>query len=104
MKKLLVQNISMMLVLLKVKGIDASRHKLEEFVLILLYILDFNCENLEVYICIKCKLYLDDSLKANILIGNNGLYIESFLINFTNVFVLIQSSVVDIVISAKHHF
>lgn len=57
-----------MLVPLKVRGIDESRHKSEEFALIALYILGLDQKNSEVYAYIKCELYLVEGLKANMLI------------------------------------
>lgn len=48
----------------------------------------------------KYELYLVDGLKANMLIGNNVFYKESFFINLANIFIYIQSYGSDIVISA----
>lgn len=104
MKKLLMQIMSTISILIKVKGISISRHKSEKFVLTLFYFSELNGENPEIYICIKCELYLVHGFKANILIDNNILYIESFLINLINTSTQIQSYSIDIIISAKYYF
>lgn len=76
--------ISAIPVLLKVRNIGASKHKSREFALTTFYIPGFNYDQRKVYIYIKCKLYLIEGLKANMLIGNNILYTKSFLINLLN--------------------
>lgn len=73
-------------VLLKVKNINAFRHKLEKLALTTPYILSFNCNKIEIYTCIKYKLYLIKDLKANMPIGNNILYIKVFFINLLSIF------------------
>lgn len=88
---------------LKVKGIGVSKHESEKFALTGLYILSFNQEGLEIYTCIKYKLYLIEGLKINMLIGNNVFYTKGFSINLANVFTHIPSYGVDIVISAQYH-
>lgn len=93
-----------MLVPLKVKDIGASKYKSRELALTIIYILNLNQEGLEVYICIKCKLYLVKGLKANMLISNNVFYTEGFFINLTNTSADILSCGVDIVISTRYYF
>lgn len=80
-KKYLAQKISTILVSLKVSGISASKYKSREFTFTTLYILGINYDKIKVYICVKCKLYLVEGLKANILISNNILYTKDFSIN-----------------------
>lgn len=88
---------------LKVRDIGASKYKSKKFVLVLLYIASLSCKNSKVYTYIKYKLYFVKGLKANILIGNNMLYIISFLINFANISIYIQSYGDDIIVSTKYH-
>lgn len=92
-----------MLVPLKVKGINASKHKLRDFILIALYISSLNQKSLEVYAYIKCELHLVEGLKANINIGNNIFYTKDFSINFTNTSAHIPNCGIDIAISARHY-
>lgn len=90
-------------VLLKVKNIGISKYKSGKFVLTAFYILNFNQVSFKVYVYIKCKLYLFESLKENILISNNILYNKSFFINLINCFVYISSRRLDIIISARYN-
>ena len=83
-RKRVSQKISTMPVPLKVRGIGASRHESEEFVLTALYISGFDQRGTEVYTYVKCKLYLIEALKANMLIENNVLCTEGFIINFAS--------------------
>lgn len=69
---------------LKVRDIGTFKHKSEEFALTTLYISGFNYDEIKVYICIKYKLHLIKSLKANMLISNNIFDTESFSINLLN--------------------
>lgn len=92
-----------MLVPLKVRGIGASRHKLEKFVLTALYIPGLDQRSTEVYACVKCKLHLVEGLKANILIGNNIFCTKSYTIKLASGFAHILSCRVTIVVSARSH-
>lgn len=76
-------------VLLKVGNIGAFKHKLKKFAFIIFYILGSSHNKTEVYVGIKCELYLVKGVKANILIGNNIFCIKDFSINLLNVFVYI---------------
>lgn len=73
-----------MSILLKVRGISISKHELEKFTLIMLYILGFDQGDLKVYTYIKYEVHLINSLKINKLIDNNKLCIMDFLINLSN--------------------
>lgn len=75
-----------MIVPLKIRGIDTSKYKLNEFILIALYIPSLNQEGLEFYTWIKYKLCLVYKFKANIVISKDVFYIEGFSINFTHTF------------------
>lgn len=89
---------------LKVKKIGTSKHNLEKFALFTLYILGLNKENSIIYLCIKLKLHMINSLKANILISNNIFYTKSFSIDFVNISTQIASYAIDIVINTRHYF
>lgn len=89
MKKSPIQKISAMPVSLKVRSICASKHKSREFALAVLYIPGFNHDGTKVYTCVKCKLHLVDSLKVNILIGNDIFCIKGFSINLVSVSIYI---------------
>lgn len=93
-----------MLVPLKIRGIGASRHNSKKFAIIAFYVPGLDQRGSEVYIYIQCKLYLIESLKANMLIGNNVLCIKGFTINFASASAHILSCGVTIVINTKNHF
>lgn len=92
-----------MLVPLKVKGINASKHKLRDFILTALYISSLNQKDSEVYAYIKCELHLVEGLKANIHVGNNVFYTKDFSINFINASADILNCGIDIAISTRHY-
>ncbi len=102
-QKLSSQIISTIPVLLKVRGIGASRHKSGEFALTTIYIPGVDKTGREVYASISCKLHLFNGLKTNMLVGNNVLYMEGFAINLSTSSALVQSCGVSIDISARQH-
>ena len=102
-KKYPSQKINTMPVPLKVRGIGASRHESGEFALTAFYTPGLDREGSEVYACVQCELHLVNSLKANMLIGNNVLCTEGFTINLANASAHILSCGITIVISAKNH-
>lgn len=87
----------------KVQGINASKHKSGEFAFTIIFIPGFDKEGLGIYASIRYKLYLVDRLKANMLVGNNVLYMGGIVINLSNVPALIHSYGMKIDISARHH-
>lgn len=93
-----------MLVLLKIRSINAFKHKSGEFTFVTIYISGFNNKSFKVYSSISCKLPLIKRLKVNILVSNNILYIEGFSINIYNTSVLLYYYNVKIDISTKYHF
>lgn len=104
MKKLFFQKISIILVILKVRGVVTSNYELNEFVFAAFYILSLNRrEGLEVYVYIRYALHLIEGLKANVLIGNNVFYIKSFTINFINSSTDILEDQISIDITTKTH-
>lgn len=63
-----------MTVSLKVRGIGASKHKSEDFILAIVYIPSFDGNVRKVYASITYKLHLVDRLKANMLVANDMLW------------------------------
>lgn len=102
-KKHLSQKISMMPIPLKVKGIGALKHESGHFAFSTIYIPGIDKKGCEVYASISCKLHLIDRLKANMLVGNDVLYTENFVINFSTSSALIQSCGVMIDINTRQH-
>lgn len=88
---------------LKVRDIGASRHELGEFALTALYMPRLDQRGSKVYACVQCELHVVDGLKANMLIGNNVLRTEGFMINLASNSTQILSSGVTIVINARSH-
>lgn len=81
LKNALNQKINVMPVLLKVRGIGIPKNELKMFSLAILYFPSFDQLKVEIYICIRYKLPLIHRLKANMIINNDVLGIENFLIN-----------------------
>ena len=86
---------------LKVKDINASKHKLRDFALTPIYIRDISKKCHIVYTSISCELHLVDRLKANMLMNNNMLCIKSFAINLFTSSTLIHSYGMKIDINAR---
>lgn len=91
LKKVLIEKILKMAILLKVRGIRSLKHKLDKFVFISLYFSGINSKNRPVYAHIYQKLYLIKGLKANLLVNNNILVIKRVVINIANKTALILS-------------
>lgn len=87
---------------MRVKGIGASKHKLGEFAFTALHMPGLDRGGLEVYTCIQCELHLVEGLKANMFIGNDVLYIESFTINLASASTHILICSVTIIINARN--
>lgn len=90
-------------VLLKIRGIEAFKHKSGHFALTTLCISSTDKKDHEVYMSITCELYLVDKLKANMLMRNDMLYTESFAVNLYNFSTLIHSFGIRININARQH-
>ena len=97
------QKINTMPVPLKVISIGASRHESGEFAFTALYMPGFDRGGSEVYACVQYELHQVDSLKANMLIGNNVFCTKDFTINLANASAHMLSCGVTIVISARSH-
>lgn len=101
--KLFSQKISIMPVLLKLKGIGASKHKLEDFVLTMVYIPGIDKKDREVYVSISCKLHFVGKLKVNMLVGNYMFYTKGFTINLSTSSIFIDSCDIKIDINARQY-
>lgn len=101
LRQLPIQKVKKMSTFLKVKGIGASKHKSAQFTELFFFLLGENNKGQKVYASIKCELYLVNSLKANILIGNNILAPKSFILNVGLRHALVRSCGVKITIKAK---
>ena len=74
--------ITKMSISLKVRGVGTSKYKTLEYVIISIYFLGVNNKNNSLFLVYFCKkLYLIDSLRAKILIGNNIISLEGIVIN-----------------------
>lgn len=88
-------------VFFNVRSIGALKHKSRDFILTTIYIPGIDKKCREVYAAISCELHLVDQLQANILVDNNLLYTESFVINLSIFFALIHSCDIKININAR---
>ena len=95
------QKIREMATPLKVGEIGASKHESAQFAELSLFLSGENNKGQKVYASIRCKLHLVKSLKANILIGNNILAPENFVLNIGFGHALVGSCGVKITIKAK---
>lgn len=86
---------------LKVRGIRASKHKSREFAAISLYFPGKNNTGQLVYTSLTCEIHLVEDLKANLLIGNNIISPESFVIDVKGKNALIGSCGVTVPIDVK---
>ena len=66
---------------LKVRGIRTSKHESAQFAEISLFLPGESDKGQKFYASIRCELHLVERLRANILIGNDILAPESFVLN-----------------------
>ncbi len=102
-KNLPTQKISTMSTPLKVRGIGASKHESREFAALSLYFPEKNNAGQLVYASITCEIHLVEDLRANLLIGNNIMFPEDFVIDVKGKKALIGSCKVTIPINARQH-
>ena len=100
-KHLPMQKVNTILTPLKVRGIGASKHKSGEFAALSLYFPGRNNAGQQVYTSLTCEIYLVKDLRANLLIGNNIISPEGFVIDVKKRSVLIQSCGVTVPIDTK---
>lgn len=91
---------------LKVKGIRPSKYKSGEFATLLLYSSGKNNTKQLAYTFLICEIYLVKALRANLLIGNNIMSLEDFVIDIKENSVFIESCRVTVPINARQrrHF
>lgn len=95
------EKILKMLVFLKVRGIRASKHELDKFLLISIDFLGFDEHKQPVYARIYREMHLVDGLKANILVENDIIAPEDIMIDLANSTTFITSYNVRIAITAR---
>lgn len=86
---------------LKVRGIGASKHKSGEFTTLSLYLLGRNNAGQLVYASLTCEIYLVKDLGANLLIRNDIMSPEDFVLDVKEKKTLINSCEVTISIDAR---
>lgn len=77
--------------LLKVRGIRASKHKSGDFAALSLFFPKKNEVGQLVYVSLTCEIHLVKDLRANLLIDNNIMSPESFVIDVKEKSALIES-------------
>lgn len=87
--------------LLKIRDIEVSKHKSDEYALVFFYFLEKDANNKMLYTYINQELYLVDGLKVNILMENDVIGSEKISINITKKTTLITSCGVQIKIDTK---
>ena len=90
-----------MLTLLKVRGISTSKHKSGEFVALFLYFLGKNNAGQQVYASLTCEIHLVKGLRANLLIGNDIMSSEGFIIDVKKRSALIENCRITVSIDAR---
>lgn len=86
---------------LKIRGISASKHELGEFAALFLYFPGRNDAGQRVYASLTCEIHLVKGLRANLLIGNDIMSLEGFIIDVKKRSVLIESCRVTVPIDAR---
>ena len=101
LRQLSHQKIKEMSTPLKVRGIGTSKHESAQFAEVSLFLPGESNEGQKVYASIRCELHLVEGLRANILIGNDMLAPESFVLNISLGHALVGSCGVKIIIRAR---
>lgn len=76
---------------LKVNIIEASKHKSGKFVALSIYFSSENNAKQLVYVSLTYEIHLVKSLKANLLIRNNIIFLKGFVIDVKEFSALIKS-------------
>ena len=100
-KRLPIQKINTILIPLKVRRIKASKHESGEFAALFLYFPGRDNTGQQVYAFLTCKIYLVKGLRANLLIGNNIMSPEGFIIDIKRRSILIRSCGVTVPIDVR---
>ena len=90
-----------MSMLLKVRGIGASKHESSEFAAFFLYYLGQNNVGKLAYASLQCEIHLVEGLRANLLIGNDIMSPEAMVIDPGKKTALIGACKVTIDVNAK---
>ena len=86
---------------LKVRGIGASRHESDKFAALSLYFSGKDDARKLVYALLRCEIHLVEGLRANLLIGNDIILPENFVIDIEKKTTLIGSCRVIVPISTR---
>lgn len=86
---------------LKIRGIRVFKHESGEFATLFLYFLGRNNTCQQVYTSLTYKIHLIEGLRANLLIGNNIMSLEGFIIDVKNKSVFIGSCRVTVPIDVR---
>lgn len=101
LRHLLEQKLSMMSTPLKVKRIRVSRYKTKKFAALSLYFPGKDGAGKLVYTLLRCKIHLVEGLRRNLLIGNDIISLDHFVIDIKKKTTLIGSCGVTVLISAR---
>ena len=86
---------------LKMRGIGASKHESGEFAALSLYFPGRDTAGQQVYAFLTCEIHLIEGLRANLLIGNDIMSLEGFIIDIKRRNILIGSCGVTVPIDAR---
>ena len=100
-KHLPTKKINTMSTSLKVRGIGASKHESGEFAALSFYFPGKNNTGQLVHTSLTCEIHLVEDLKTNLLIGNNIMSLEGFVIDVKGKSVLIGSCGVTVPIDVR---
>ncbi len=100
-KRLSIQKINTMSTLLRVREIRSFKHKSGEYAALFLYFLGKDNAGQQVYASLTCEIHLVEDRRANLLIGNNIMSPENFIIDVKRKSVFIESCGVTVPIDTK---
>lgn len=86
---------------LKVRSIETLKHKTDKYILEALYFPAISNKGQRIVACIRCKLYLVDNLRANILIGNDIIGTKGITIDIAKKKTYVPSCKAPLLISAR---
>jgi hypothetical protein len=80
-----------MILPLRVRGVNISKYKINEYIILLIYFPGINNNRKKVLIYIKREVYLVDSLRVKIFINNNIILLKGIIINIIKKSIYINS-------------
>jgi hypothetical protein len=86
---------------LRVRGVNISKYKIDEYVILLIYFPGIDNNEKEVLVYIRREIYLVDNLKTKIFINNNIILFKGIIINIIKKSVYINSYNVTIGINLR---